>query len=59
MVDDAYRMADDIGLDGIKKLESVLNEFKSWCNQMQAGKDKEYDGHDNFSNSKGKRKMSL
>ncbi len=28
MVDDAYRMADDIGLDGVRKFESVLNEFK-------------------------------
>ncbi len=31
-VDDAYRMADDIGFECVKKLEEMLNEFKTWCN---------------------------
>ncbi len=26
-------MADDIGIEGVKQFELVLNEFKSWCNQ--------------------------
>ncbi len=46
MVNDAYRMADDIGLDGVRKFQSVLNEFKSWCDQRHAEKEKEYDCHD-------------
>ncbi len=57
IVDDAYRMADDIGLDGIQKIESVLNEFKFWCNQQHAEKEKGNDGQNNFSNVKGKRKF--
>ncbi len=32
-VDDAYRMADDIGVEGVKKFEDMLNNFKSWCNK--------------------------
>ncbi len=28
-VDDANRMADDIGFEGVKKLEEMLNEFKT------------------------------
>ncbi len=36
MVDDACRMADDIGIEGVKQFELVLNEFKSWCNQKHA-----------------------
>ncbi len=27
MVDDVYRMADDIGIEGVKQFELVLNEF--------------------------------
>ncbi len=38
-VDDAYRMADDIGVKGIKKLENVLNEFKTWCNRKRVEKE--------------------
>ncbi len=38
MFDDAYRMADNIGIEGVKKFESVLNEFKSWCNQKRSKK---------------------
>ncbi len=45
MVDNAYRMAGDIGLEGVRKFESVLNEFKSWCNQRHTEKEKEYNGH--------------
>ncbi len=38
-VDDAYRMADDIGVEGVKKLEEILNEFKTWCNRKRAEKE--------------------
>ncbi len=31
-VDDAFRMADDIGKEGVKELERKLKEFQSWCN---------------------------
>ncbi len=33
MVDDAFWMEDIVGEEGVKKLESVLNEFRSWCNK--------------------------
>ncbi len=55
MVDDAYRMTDDIRVDGIRKNESVLNEFKSWCNQRHAEKQSKNDGQNNVSNVKGKK----
>lgn len=32
-VDNAYQMADDVGQEGIKKLELIMNKFKSWCNK--------------------------
>ncbi len=56
MIDDAYRIADDIGLDGIKKIESVLNEFKCWCNKKRAKKELEEDDKNNFSDVKRKQK---
>ncbi len=50
-------MADDIGFEGIKKFESMMNEFQSWCNNQCAQKnaDKEI-SDDNLSWSKNKRK---
>ncbi len=41
MVDDAFRM-DDIGKEDMKMLKSVLNEFRSWCNQKHAESRREY-----------------
>ncbi len=32
-VDDAYQMADDVGPEGIRKLDLMMNEFKSWHNK--------------------------
>lgn len=31
--DNSFRMADDVGDKVIKKLESLLNKFRSWCNE--------------------------
>ncbi len=36
-VDNAYQMADYVGQEGIKKLELMLNEFKSCFNKKDAG----------------------
>ncbi len=33
IIDDVFRMADDIGEEGVKELESKLKEFQSWCNK--------------------------
>ncbi len=35
VVDVAYSDADEIGDEAIKKLKSILLEFKSWCNEKQ------------------------
>ncbi len=32
MVDDTYWMADDIGVEGVQKLDSISNELRSWSN---------------------------
>ncbi len=56
-VDDCYQMADDIGVEGIKKFEFMMNKFQSWCNKQRAQKHlgKEF-CDDNISCSKNRRK---
>ncbi len=54
MVNDAYGMADDIGIKGLKQFELIVNEYKSWYNQKHAGN---LSGSiENVSNNSGKRK---
>ncbi len=54
MVDDAFRMANDIGEEGVKQLESVLNDFRSGYNKKHA--ESRSEGYDNISDVSGDKK---
>ncbi len=41
IVDDAYWMADDICVEGIQKLQSISNKFRSWFNMKHTENKKE------------------
>ncbi len=54
MDDDAFQMADDVEEEGVKKLESSLKEFRSWCNKKRTETNTERE--ENFANDDQKKK---